>query len=79
VPAQSGKTQCMIANIDSVGSLKVILGTVPRGKAMSELTDGVAVNVKLIKLCSTQSFKVHPKLFVLGHRSGVGCGIDDCR
>ena len=70
MPAQSGKTQCMIANIDSVGSLKVILGTVPRG---------VAVNVKLIKLCSTQSFKVHPKLFVLGHRSGVGCGIDDCR
>ncbi|MGC2571431.1 MAG: hypothetical protein WA364_07960 [Candidatus Nitrosopolaris sp.] len=46
---------------------------------MSELTDGVAVNVKLVEVCSTQSFKVHPKLFVLGHRSGVGCGIDDCR
>jgi hypothetical protein len=73
VPAQSGKTH----------DRKYRLGRISQGyswnsstwKGMSELTDGVAVNVKLVEVCSTQSFKVHPKLFVLG----AGCGIDDCR
>jgi D-arabinose 1-dehydrogenase-like Zn-dependent alcohol dehydrogenase len=56
-----------------LGGAKVILGTVPSGKAMSSILGGLAVNGKLIMIgVSEEPVEVPPALYVIGRRSLVG-------
>jgi D-arabinose 1-dehydrogenase-like Zn-dependent alcohol dehydrogenase len=55
------------------GGAKVILGTVPSGKAMSAVLGGLSVNGKLIIIgASDEIIEVPPLLFISGRRSIVG-------
>src|SRR5206468_1282379 len=55
------------------GGAKVILATVPSGKAMSEALGGLSVNGKLIMIgASNETVEVPPLLFISGRRSIVG-------
>jgi D-arabinose 1-dehydrogenase-like Zn-dependent alcohol dehydrogenase len=52
---------------------KVILATVPSGKAMNSVLGGLAVNGKLIVIgASDEQIEVPPNLFLLGRRSLTG-------
>jgi D-arabinose 1-dehydrogenase-like Zn-dependent alcohol dehydrogenase len=56
-----------------LGGAKVILGTVPSGKAMSSILGGLAVNGKLIMIgVSEEPVEVPPALYIIGRRSLVG-------
>jgi D-arabinose 1-dehydrogenase-like Zn-dependent alcohol dehydrogenase len=59
--------------LTKLGGAKVILGTVPSGKAMSAISGGLAVNGKLVAIgISDEPIEVPPALFVIGRRSLVG-------
>jgi D-arabinose 1-dehydrogenase-like Zn-dependent alcohol dehydrogenase len=59
--------------LNKLGGAKVILGTVPSGKAMSEILGGLAVNGKLVAIGVTyEHIEVPPALFILGRRSVIG-------
>ena len=52
---------------------KVILATVPSGKAMSEILGGLAVNGKLVVIgASDEPIQVPTSLMILGRRSLIG-------
>ena len=54
-------------------SAKVILATVPSGKAMSAVLGGLSVNGKLIVVgASDESIEVSPNLLISGRRSIMG-------
>jgi D-arabinose 1-dehydrogenase-like Zn-dependent alcohol dehydrogenase len=56
-----------------LGGAKVILGTVPGGKAMSAILGGLTVNGKFVMIgVSDEPVEVPPVLFILGRRSLVG-------
>jgi D-arabinose 1-dehydrogenase-like Zn-dependent alcohol dehydrogenase len=62
-----------VEELNKLGGAKVILGTVPSGKAMSGILGGLAVNGKLVMIgVSDESIEVPPALFILGRRSLVG-------
>jgi D-arabinose 1-dehydrogenase-like Zn-dependent alcohol dehydrogenase len=68
-----GKSQNTVEELVKLGGAKVILGTVPSGKAMAEVLGGLAVNGKLIMIgVSDEALEVPPTLFILGRRSVVG-------
>jgi D-arabinose 1-dehydrogenase-like Zn-dependent alcohol dehydrogenase len=68
-----GKSQNTVEELVKLGGAKVILGTVPSGKAMGEVLGGLAVNGKLIMIgVSDEALEVPPTLFILGRRSVVG-------
>jgi D-arabinose 1-dehydrogenase-like Zn-dependent alcohol dehydrogenase len=67
------RSQNAVEELNKLGGAKVILATVPSGKAMSEILGGLAVNGKLVIIgASDQPIEVPPILFVLGRRSLVG-------
>jgi D-arabinose 1-dehydrogenase-like Zn-dependent alcohol dehydrogenase len=68
-----GKSQNTVEELVKLGGAKVILGTVPSGRAMGEVLGGLAVNGKLIMIgVSDEALEVPPTLFILGRRSVVG-------
>jgi D-arabinose 1-dehydrogenase-like Zn-dependent alcohol dehydrogenase len=59
--------------LTKLGGAKVILGTVPSGKAMSAILGGLAVNGKLIVIgASEEPIEAPPNLLLMGRRSLVG-------
>src|SRR5215471_13896718 len=67
------KSQNTVEELAKIGGAKIILGTVPSGKAMGEVLGGLAVNGKLIMIgVSDEALEVPPTLFILGRRSVVG-------
>jgi D-arabinose 1-dehydrogenase-like Zn-dependent alcohol dehydrogenase len=67
------KSQNTVEELVKLGGAKIILGTVPSGKAMGEVLGGLAVNGKLIMIgVSDEPLEVPPTLFILGRRSVVG-------
>jgi len=67
------KSQNPVEELSKLGGAKVILGTVPSGKAMSSVLGGVAANGKLIIIGdSEEMIEVPTKLMLLGHRSIIG-------
>lgn len=56
-----------------MGSSKVILATVPSGKAMSAVLGGLAINGKLIVIgAGDENIEVSPLLLISGRRSIMG-------
>jgi D-arabinose 1-dehydrogenase-like Zn-dependent alcohol dehydrogenase len=67
------KSQNPVGELVKLGGAKIILGTVPSGKAMSEVLGGLAVNGKLIMIgASEEPLEVSPIFFLSGRRSVVG-------
>jgi D-arabinose 1-dehydrogenase-like Zn-dependent alcohol dehydrogenase len=67
------KSQNPVEELVKLGGAKIILGTVPSGKAMSEVLGGLAVNGKLIMIgASDEPLEVSPIFFLSGRRSVVG-------
>lgn len=67
------RSQNAVEELNKLGGAKVILGTVPSGKAMTEILGGLAVNGKLVAIgASDEPINVPPTLFILGRRSLVG-------
>jgi D-arabinose 1-dehydrogenase-like Zn-dependent alcohol dehydrogenase len=67
------RLQNAVEELNKLGGAKVILATVPSGKAMSEILGGLAVNGKLVIIgASDQPIEVPPFLFIQGRRSLVG-------
>jgi D-arabinose 1-dehydrogenase-like Zn-dependent alcohol dehydrogenase len=67
------RSQNAVEELTRLGGAKVILGTVPSGKAMSSILGGLAVNGKLIMIgVSEEPLEVPPALYVIGRRSLVG-------
>src|SRR5256714_374806 len=67
------RSQNAVEELNKLGGAKVILATVPSGKAMSEILGGLAVNGKLVIIgASDEPIEVPPVLFILGRRSLVG-------
>src|SRR5215831_17602460 len=59
--------------LTKLGGAKVILGTVPSGKAMSAILGGLDVNGKLIVIgASDEPIEAPPTLLLMGRRSLVG-------
>jgi D-arabinose 1-dehydrogenase-like Zn-dependent alcohol dehydrogenase len=67
------KSQNPVEELVKLGGAKIILGTVPSGKAMSEVLGGLAINGKLIMIgASDEPLEVSPIFFLSGRRSVVG-------
>ena len=67
------RSQNAVEELNKLGGAKVILGTVPSGKAMSSILGGLAVNGKLIAIgASDEPIDVPLNLFIMGRRSLVG-------
>jgi D-arabinose 1-dehydrogenase-like Zn-dependent alcohol dehydrogenase len=67
------KSQNPVEELVKLGGAKIILGTVPSGKAMSEVLGGLAVNGKLIMIgASEEPLEVSPIFFLSGRRSVIG-------
>jgi D-arabinose 1-dehydrogenase-like Zn-dependent alcohol dehydrogenase len=67
------KTQNAVEELNKLGGAKVILATVPSGKAMTEILGGLAVNGKLVIIgASDEPIEVPPTLVILGRRSLIG-------
>jgi D-arabinose 1-dehydrogenase-like Zn-dependent alcohol dehydrogenase len=67
------RSQNAAEQLNKLGGAKIILATVPSGKAMSEILGGLAVNGKLVIVgASDEPIEVPPLLFIQGRRSLVG-------
>ena len=67
------KAQNAVEELNKMGGARVILATVPSGKAMSEILGGLAVNGKLVIIgASVEPVEVPPNLVILGRRSLIG-------
>lgn len=67
------RTQNAVEELNKLGGAKVILATVPSGKAMTEILGGLAANGKLIIIgASDEPIEVPPALMILGRRSLIG-------
>jgi D-arabinose 1-dehydrogenase-like Zn-dependent alcohol dehydrogenase len=67
------RSQNAVEEFNKLGGTKVILATVPRGKAMTEILGGLAANGKLVVIGgSLEPIQVPPFLMILGRRSVVG-------
>jgi len=67
------KSQDTVEELVKLGGAKIILGTVPSGKAMGAVLGGLAVNGRLIMIgVSDEPLEVPPTLFISGRRSVVG-------
>jgi D-arabinose 1-dehydrogenase-like Zn-dependent alcohol dehydrogenase len=67
------KSQNAVEELVKLGGAKIILGTVPSGKAMSEVLGGLAINGKLIMIgASVEPLEVYPNFFLSGRRAVVG-------
>jgi len=67
------RSQNVVEELNKLGGAKVILGTVPSGKAMSGVLSGLAVNGRFVVIgASDEPIEVPPTLFILGRRSLMG-------
>ncbi|MGA9168837.1 MAG: zinc-binding dehydrogenase, partial [Nitrososphaeraceae archaeon] len=67
------QSQNVVEELVKLGGAKVILATLPSGKAMSAALGGLSVNGKLIMIgASNDTVEVPPLLFISGRRSIVG-------
>jgi D-arabinose 1-dehydrogenase-like Zn-dependent alcohol dehydrogenase len=67
------KSQNPVEELVKLGGAKIILGTVPSGKAMCEVLGGLAINGKLIMIgASNEPLEVSPIFFLSGRRSVAG-------
>ena len=67
------RTQNAVEELNKLGGAKVILATVPNGKAMTEILGGLAANGKLVIIgASDEPIEVPPALMILGRRSLIG-------
>ena len=67
------ESQNVVEELVKLGGAKVILATLPSGKAMSAVLGGLGVNGKLIVIgASDEPLEVPPNLFISGRRSIVG-------
>ena len=67
------RSQNAVEELNKLGGAKVILGTVPSGKAMSAILGGLAVNGKMIVIgASKELLDVPPNFLLSGRRSIVG-------
>jgi D-arabinose 1-dehydrogenase-like Zn-dependent alcohol dehydrogenase len=67
------RSQNAAEELTKLGGARVILGTVPSGKAMSAILGGLAVNGKLIVIgASDEPIEASPNLLLMGRRSLVG-------
>ena len=67
------RSQNAVEELNKMGGAKVILATVPSGKAMSEILGGLAVNGKLVIIgASDEPIQVPSFLFISGRRSLIG-------
>jgi len=68
-----GQSQNTVEELAKMGGAKVILATLPSGKAMSAVLGGLGVNGKLIVIgASDEPLEVPLNLFISGRRSIVG-------
>jgi D-arabinose 1-dehydrogenase-like Zn-dependent alcohol dehydrogenase len=67
------QSQNAVEELAKMGGAKVILATVPSGKAMSAVLGGLAINGKLIVIgAADESIEVPPRLLISGRRSIMG-------
>jgi D-arabinose 1-dehydrogenase-like Zn-dependent alcohol dehydrogenase len=67
------RSQNAVEELNKLGGAKVILATVPSGKAMSEILGGLAVNGKIAIIgASDEPIQVPTSLMILGRRSLIG-------
>ena len=67
------RSQNAVEELTKLGGAKVILATVPSGKAMSEILGGLKANGKLVVIgASNEPIEVPPNLMILGRRSLIG-------
>jgi D-arabinose 1-dehydrogenase-like Zn-dependent alcohol dehydrogenase len=67
------RSQNAVEELNKLGGAKVILATVPSGKAMSEILGGLAVNGKIVIIgASDEPIQVPTSLMILGRRSLIG-------
>jgi D-arabinose 1-dehydrogenase-like Zn-dependent alcohol dehydrogenase len=67
------RSQNAVEELNKLGGAKVILATVPSGKAMSAVLGGLAINGKLIVIgAADESIEVPPLLLISGRRSIMG-------
>src|SRR6478736_3615327 len=67
------RSQNAVEELNKLGGAKVILATVPSGKAMTEILGGLAVNGKLVIIgASNEPIEVPQALFISGRRSLIG-------
>jgi D-arabinose 1-dehydrogenase-like Zn-dependent alcohol dehydrogenase len=67
------QTQNVVEELNKLGGAKVVLATVPSGKAMTEILGGLAANGKLVIIgASDEPIEVPPALMILGRRSLIG-------
>jgi D-arabinose 1-dehydrogenase-like Zn-dependent alcohol dehydrogenase len=67
------RSQNAVEELTKLGGAKVILATVPSGKAMTEILGGLAVNGKLVVIgASDEPIQVPTSLMILGRRSLIG-------
>jgi D-arabinose 1-dehydrogenase-like Zn-dependent alcohol dehydrogenase len=67
------RSQNAVEELNKLGGAKVILATVPSGKAMTEILGGLAVNGKLVVIGGTEEpIQVPSFLMILGRRSLIG-------
>jgi D-arabinose 1-dehydrogenase-like Zn-dependent alcohol dehydrogenase len=67
------RSQNAVEELNKLGGAKVILATVPSGKAMSEILGGLAVNGKLVIIgASDEPIQVPSNLMISGRRSLIG-------
>jgi D-arabinose 1-dehydrogenase-like Zn-dependent alcohol dehydrogenase len=67
------RSENAVEELNKLGGAKVILATVPSGKAMTEILGGLAVNGKLVIIgASEEPVQVPSSLMILGRRSLIG-------
>ena len=67
------RSENAVEELNKLGGAKVILGTVPSGKAMTEILGGLAANGKLVIIgASDEPIQVPTSLMILGRRSLIG-------
>jgi D-arabinose 1-dehydrogenase-like Zn-dependent alcohol dehydrogenase len=67
------RSQNAVEELNKLGGAKVILATVPSGKAMTEILEGLAANGKLVVIgASDEPIQVPTSLMILGRRSLIG-------
>jgi D-arabinose 1-dehydrogenase-like Zn-dependent alcohol dehydrogenase len=67
------RSQNAVEELNKLGGAKVILATIPSGKAMTEILGGLAVNGKLVVIGVTdEPIQVPTSIMILGRRSLIG-------
>jgi D-arabinose 1-dehydrogenase-like Zn-dependent alcohol dehydrogenase len=67
------RSQNAVEELNKLGGAKVILATVPSGKAMTEILGALAVNGKIVVIgASDEPIQVPTSLMILGRRSLIG-------